>query len=62
MGVDVVIVRHGKNLKGHLLAGAFTLVGKSVLGKPFSKTIKAIEARNYGAGRTATPEPGGAAP
>jgi hypothetical protein len=60
--VDVVVVRHGKNLKGHLLAGAFSLVGKSVLGKPFSKTIKAIEARNYGAGSSAAPEPGGAAP
>ena len=60
--VDVVIVRHGKNLKGHLLAGALSLAGKSVLGKPFSKTIEAIEARNYGAGSTATPEPGGAAP
>jgi hypothetical protein len=52
----------GKNLKGHLLAGAFSLVGKSVLGKPFSETIKAIEARHYGAGPNAMPEPGGAAP
>ena len=46
--VDVVVVRHGKNLKGHLLAGAFTVIGKSFLGKAFSNTIKAIEARNYG--------------
>ena len=48
--VDVVVVRHGKNLKGHLLAGAFTLIGKNFLGKSFHNTIKAIEARNYGAG------------
>jgi hypothetical protein len=60
--VDVVIVRHGKNLKGHVLAGLFSLVGTSVVGKPFSKSIKAIEARKYGAGPTATPEPGGATP
>ena len=60
--VDVVIVRHGKNVKGHALAGAFALVGKRVLGKPFSQTIKAIEARNYGTGPTATPTPEGAAP
>jgi hypothetical protein len=47
--VDVVVVRHGKNVKGHLLAGAFTVIGKSFLGKAFTNTIKAIEARNYGA-------------
>jgi hypothetical protein len=46
--LDVVVVRHGKNLKGHALATAFAVIGKSVLGKPFSKSIKAIEARNYG--------------
>jgi len=48
--VDVVVVRHGKNLKGHLLAGVLTLIGKSFLGKPFHNTITAIEARNYGEG------------
>ena len=47
--VDVVVVRHGKNLKGHFLAAAFTVIGKSFLGKAFRNTIKAIEARNYGA-------------
>jgi hypothetical protein len=46
--VDVVVVRHGKNLKGHTLAAAFTVIGKSFLGKAFSNTIRAIEARNYG--------------
>ena len=44
--VDMVVVRHGKNVKGHLLAAAFTVIGKSFLGKAFSNTIKAIEARN----------------
>ncbi len=47
--VNVVVVRHGKNLKGHFLAGAFTVIGKSFLGKSFHNTITAIEARNYGA-------------
>ena len=48
--VDVVVVRHGKNVKGHVLAAAFTVIGKSFLGKAFRNTIKAIEARHYGAG------------
>ena len=46
--VDLVVVRHGKNLKGHTLAAAFTVIGKSYLGKAFRNTIKAIEARNNG--------------
>jgi hypothetical protein len=45
--VDVVVVRHGKNVKGHLLAAAFTVIGKSFLGNAFHSTIQAIEARNY---------------
>jgi hypothetical protein len=44
--VDVVVVRHGKNVKGHLLAALLTVIGKRFLGKAFSTTIKAIEARN----------------
>jgi hypothetical protein len=48
--VDVVVVRHGKNLKGHILAAAFMVIGKRFVGKAFSSTIKAIEARNYRAG------------
>jgi len=52
--VEMVVVRHGKNLKGHTLAAAFTVIGKSFLGKAFSTTIKAIEARNYGATPTDT--------
>ena len=44
--IDVVIVREGKNAKGHLLAFVFALFGKQVLGKAFDNTIRAIEARN----------------
>ena len=47
--VEMVVVRQGKNAKGRLLAAAFTVIGKSFLGKAFNTTIKAIEARNYGA-------------
>lgn len=44
--VDVVIVREGKNLKGRVLAGVLGTVGRSVLGKAFNTSVKAIEARN----------------
>jgi hypothetical protein len=44
--VDAIVVREGKNLKGHLLALVLNTVGKSVLRKAFRQTIKAIEARN----------------
>jgi hypothetical protein len=44
--IDVVIVRDGKNVKGHLLAFVFALFGKRVLGKAFDNTVRAIEARN----------------
>jgi len=45
-GIDVVIVRDGKNVKGRLLALVFKLFGKRVLGRPFDDTVRAIEARN----------------
>jgi hypothetical protein len=44
--VDVVIVREGKNFKGHVLAGVLGTVGKGVLRKAFVHSVKAIEARN----------------
>jgi hypothetical protein len=44
--VDVVIVREGKNLKGHVLSGVLGTVGKNVLRKAFVHSVKAIEARN----------------
>jgi hypothetical protein len=43
--VDVVIVREGKNLKGHVLAAVLGTVGKGVLGKAFVHSVKAIESR-----------------
>ena len=48
--VDVVVVRDGKNLKGRALGILLAVVGKRVLGKELSKTVKAIEARNDEAG------------
>ena len=48
-GVDVVIVREGKNAKGRILGLVLGTVGKGVLGKAFDNSIKAIEARNNGA-------------
>src|SRR5262245_49753061 len=45
--IDLVVVRHGKNLKGHLVGGFLTVFGKSFLGKAFTNSVKAIEARNY---------------
>jgi hypothetical protein len=47
--VDVVIVREGKNAKGKVLALVLGTVGKGVLAKAFTNSIKAIEARDQGA-------------
>jgi hypothetical protein len=46
--VDVVVVREGRNIKGRALAAVLGIFGKRVLGKELGKTVKAIEARNYG--------------
>jgi hypothetical protein len=48
-GVDVVVVRDGKNLKGRALAIVVGIAGKRMLEKELGKSVKAIEARNYGA-------------
>jgi hypothetical protein len=45
-GVDVVVVRDGKNLKGRALGIVLAAFGKRVLGKQLGKTVKAIEARS----------------
>ena len=47
--MDVVVVREGKNFKGHVLGFLLGIVGKRVLGNAMDKTVKAIEARNDGA-------------
>ena len=43
--VDVIIVREGKNLKGRVLSGVLGTIGKRSLGKAFTNSVKAIEAR-----------------
>jgi hypothetical protein len=48
--LDAVVVREGKNLKGRALGLLLVVAGKRVLGKELDKTVKAIEARNGGAG------------
>jgi hypothetical protein len=47
--IDVVVIRDGKNLKGQLLGLVLVTIGKGVLERAFSKSVKAIEARNGGA-------------
>jgi hypothetical protein len=42
------MVREGKNIKGRLIAIVLGTIGKRALGKELGKTVKAIEARNYG--------------
>jgi hypothetical protein len=44
--IDVVVIREGKNLKGRLLGLVLGTLGKSVLEKAFTNSVKAIEARN----------------
>ena len=44
--IDVVVVRDGKNLKGHLLGLVVGTIGKGVLEKAFQNSVKALEARN----------------
>jgi hypothetical protein len=44
--IDVVVVRDGKNLKGHLLGFVLKTIGRSVLEKAFENSVKAIEVRN----------------
>jgi len=44
--IDVVVIREGKNLKGRLLGLVLGTIGKSVLEKAFTESVKAIERRN----------------
>jgi hypothetical protein len=44
--LDAVVVRDGKNLKGHLLGLVLGTIGKNVLKKAFDNSIRAIEAHN----------------
>jgi hypothetical protein len=51
-GIDYVVARERKNLKGRFLGVVLGTVGKRVLAKAFANSVKAIEARN--AATTAT--------
>jgi hypothetical protein len=42
--IDYVVVREGKNLKGHFLGVLLGTVGKGVLSKAFVNSVKAVEA------------------
>ncbi|SHH41642.1 hypothetical protein [Bradyrhizobium erythrophlei] len=42
--IDVVVVRDGKNLKGWLLGLVLGTVGRGVLAKAFTNSVKAVEA------------------
>src|ERR1044071_9642142 len=44
--IDLIVVRDGKNLKGHLLGRVLGTIGRGVLRKAFENSVKAIEARN----------------
>jgi len=52
--ISYVVVRQGKNFKGHLLGFVLGTIGKGKLRKAFLNSVKAVEARNYPA---ATPQP-----
>ena len=45
--IDAVVVRDGKNFKGHVLGALLSVAGKRVLGGALGKTVKAVEARSY---------------
>jgi hypothetical protein len=45
--LDAVVVRDGKNIRGHLLGFVLGIFGERVLGKELEKTVKAIQARSY---------------
>jgi hypothetical protein len=47
--VDVVVVREGKNLKGRMLGVVAGIIGGRAVGRQFTKTVRAIEARNNSA-------------
>ena len=47
--IDVTVIRDGKNVKGRALGFVLRTIGKSVLGKAFENSVKAIEAREAAA-------------
>jgi hypothetical protein len=55
--VDVVVVPEGRNLKGRLVGLVVGTVGKRFLVHGFRKTVRAIEARHYGASQATSNGP-----
>jgi hypothetical protein len=47
--IDLVVVREGKNLKGHLLGFVLGTIGQGVLERAFQNSVTAIETRNVAA-------------
>ena len=45
-GIDVVVVREGKNWKGRALGFLLGTIGRRVLKKAFENSVKAVESRN----------------
>jgi hypothetical protein len=54
--VDVVVVRNGKTVKGHVIGALFGVIGKRFLGGGLKKTVAAVEAR-AASGTTAGEDP-----
>jgi hypothetical protein len=52
--VDVIVVREGKNIKGRALGAVLGIFGERIFGGELERTVKAIEARNYGASAQST--------
>ncbi len=52
--IDVVVVREGKNLKGHFLGFVLRTIGKRILKTAFENSVKVIEGRNSAARRSVT--------
>jgi len=52
--IDYVVVRQGKNFKGHFLGFVLGTIGKGKLRKAFLNSVKAVEARSNTA---TTPQP-----
>jgi hypothetical protein len=48
-GIDVSVIREGKNFKGRALGFVLRTIGRGVLERAFENSIKAIEARNAAA-------------